>query len=531
MAEEFDYVVVGGGSAGCVVAGRLSKDPAVTVCLLEAGGPDRSALIHAPAGMEIMMSTQYANYSYVTVPQPGFNNRVSHQGRGKVLGGSSSINAMLYVRGNAWDYDEWARMGNPGWSYAEVLPFFKKAERNEQFDDDFHGTDGPLNVTYPDWESPVSRAFVEAAQLHQLAHNPDYNGARQDGAFLYQATQKNGERCSAAKAYLTPHRGRQNLAIETGAFSERIVLDGKRATEVVFRQNGALRRVKTHREIVLSAGAFNSPHLLMLSGIGDPAEIMRHGIAVRHALPGVGRNLQDHVDYVQAWRTRSPVGTFGISARGLFDVARGVGQWRRERKGLVTSTFASAGAFMRADPAAPAPDLQLIFVLALLDDNGRKAHLGHGFSCHVCVTRPHSRGTVTLASADPQAMPVIDPAFLTDERDLPILLQGGQMMQRIMESAPFDRIRGDMLYPVAPGDSTAMEADIRARGDSQWHPVGTCKMGAFEDRMAVVDHQLRVHGLDGLRVADASIMPRITTGNPNAPAIMIGEKAAAMIAS
>jgi choline dehydrogenase len=510
----FDYIVVGAGSAGCALAARLSEDPRVSVALLEAGGAGDGVLVRAPVGLAVMLPTRINNWAFETVPQPGLNGRRGYQPRGKALGGSSAINAMLYVRGHPSDYDHWAELGNRGWSYADLLPCFERS---------------PVGASAQRSPSPLNRAFLAAAAANGLPNIAGCNAGQQFGSYMHEVTQLGGERCSAARAYLAPNAGRANLEVMTGAHCARVLLDGRRARGVAFYRGNELLELEARREVVLSAGAFGSPQLLMLSGIGAPQELQPLGIPVAHALPGVGKNLQDHIDYVQSYRARSDTDTFGFSLPFAYRFLKAMWEWRGRRTGLITSVFAESGAFVRSSPQVEVPDLQLLFVVGIADDHNRRLHLGHGFGSHVTVLRPKSRGTVALRTPDPRDAPLIDPRFLDHPHDMRLLLRGARIQQAILESPPFDPYRGPMLYPVEKDNERALEQAIRDRADSQYHPVGTCRMGPDSDPLAVVDERLRVRGIDGLRVADASIMPTLVGGNTNVPSIMIGEKAADLV--
>ncbi len=524
----FDYIVVGGGSGGCVLAARLSEDADVSVALVEAGPADKSVLIHCPAGLALLARTGAANWNFNTVPQKGLNGRVGWSPRGKVLGGSSSVNAMVYIRGHKADYDHWAAVGNPGWSYDEVLPYFRRAEHNERLADEFHGTGGPLNVM--DLRSPNKhlQAFIDAGREAGYPVNHDFNGADQEGIGPYQVTHKNGERFSAAKAYLTPNLGRRNLTVFTGAHTTRVLFEGKRATGIEFVRDGQLQQIGANREVLMAAGALQTPQLLMLSGVGPVDELAKFGIGVVHELPGVGRNFHDHVDVVQVVDAPRLVDTFGVSFGGIARITKAIGEWRHKRSGLLTTNFAEAGGFIKSQASEEIPDLQLHFVVGKLIDHGRKTVLGHGYSSHVCLLRPLSRGSVTLASRDPLAAPRIDPNFFDHPDDMLRMIRGFRRMREIMGQPALARLGGKELARSAHATTDAeIEQFIRAYGDTIYHPVGTCRMGP--GAMDVVGADLRVHGLEGLRVVDASIMPRVVGGNTNAPVIMVAEKAADMI--
>lgn len=528
-----DYIIVGGGSAGCVLANRLSADPRVQVCLLEAGPPDSSPFIRLPLGIMRMMMSKKLNWQYFTEPQPELDGRRLFWPRGKTLGGSSSSNAMIYTRGHSDDYDQWAALGNRGWSYADVLPLFLRSEHHEAGASAFHATGGPLNVAAQRSPNVLSRTFVDAAVQAGYRFNPDFNGATQEGVSCYAVTQLNGERCSAARAFLHPALQRPNLTVRTGAHATQVLLAGTRATGVAYLHAGRLETEQARREVLLAAGAVNSPQLLMLSGIGPPDELRRHGITLRHPLPGVGHNLQDHLDVLVVQRCIQPV-SLGISLRTLPAQVKRVYDYLAHRSGALTSNSAEGGGFVRSTPEQPLADLQFHFTPARLDGHARTWRsalftlLGHGYALHVCALRPKSRGRIALHSADPTAAPLIDPQYLSDPADLPLMVAGVRAARSVLAAPAFDPYRGEEIFPGSAAHTDAQLVQfIRRKAETIYHPVGTCKMG--RDAMAVVDDTLKVHGIDALRVVDASIMPTLVGGNTNAPAMMIAEKAAELI--
>ncbi|RKP49416.1 GMC family oxidoreductase [Trinickia fusca] len=529
---EYDYVIVGAGSGGATLAARLAERlPEASIALVEAGPHTRTNwLVNTPLGLAALVPFKFkTNYGYETVPQRALDGRRGYQPRGRGMGGSSAINAMVYTRGHPLDYDEWAALGCTGWGWADVLPYFRRAEGNTRGEDAWHGASGPLSVSDLRFRNPFSTRFVAASIEAGHRANEDFNGPDQEGVGFYQVTQRDGRRCSVARAYLyeTASGAHDNLHLIADAHALQVVFDdSRRARGVQIVRAGRVETLRVRAEVVLAAGAFGSPQLLMCSGIG-PAQMLRaFGIPVLRDVRAVGTNLIDHVDFTLNVRVKStqPV---GYSLRGTANMLAQLPAFLRRGEGMWSSNVAEAGGFIKSEPSQDRPDLQLHFCAALVDDHSRKLHWGHGYSLHVCVLRPMSRGTVTLAGADARMPPRIDPRFLSDARDADLLLRGVRIAQRILAAPSLASQGGRTLYVPHDADDATLRRIIAQRADTIYHPVGTCRMG--HDATAVVDPELRVRGVQGLRIVDASVMPTLIGGNTNAPTVMIGERAADFI--
>jgi choline dehydrogenase len=517
----YDYVLVGAGSAGCVLASRLSEDPQIRVLLLEAGGPDKKQEIHIPAAFSKLFKTPL-DWNYQTEPQPYLQNRTLYWPRGKMLGGSSSMNAMMYIRGNRHDYDEWGESGNPGWAFADVLPYFKKAEHYERGDSDYAGGDGLLNVAEQRSMNRLTRVFIDAAVEAGLPRTDDFNGRTQEGVGATLVTQKGGTRNSTAVAYLRPALKRPNLTVQTQAQAVKLLVEGKRVMGVAYLQSGGQEEVRASREVILCGGAVNSPQLLMLSGIGPADHLQALGIDVVADLPGVGQNLQDHLAAGVLYHCTQPITLASAEKPG------NILNFLLFKKGPLTSNVAEAAAFFKTKADLMVPDVELIFAPSFFQQHGFANPPGHGFTIGVVLLHPESKGRLTLRSTDPTDPPAIQPNYFASETDVKVMIAGLRRARQIGQANAFDPYRGKEYLP---GEAVQSDADLkeflRANAETLYHPVGTCKMG--EDSLAVVGADLHVRGVEGLRVVDASVIPTIISGHTNAPTIMIAEKAADLI--
>ncbi|MDX6752285.1 choline dehydrogenase [Geminicoccaceae bacterium 1502E] len=528
-AESWDYVVVGAGSAGCAVASRLSEDPSCRVLLLEAGPVDRNPWIHVPVGYYRTMFDPKTSWVFATEPDPGIAGRSINWPRGKVLGGSSSINGLVYCRGQAQDYDHWRQLGNPGWSFDDVLPYFRKTERWEGGASALRGGDGPLSVSGPTYRSALMDAFIEAAKEAGIPENPDYNGESQEGVGYFQLTIRNGLRCSAAKAYLKPAMKRPNLRVVTEALTTRLLLDGHKVTGVEYRRGGVLHEARVTGEVILSAGAIGSPHIMMLSGIGDPVELAAKGVTPVHEVKGVGRNLQDHYQARTVWRSPLPV-TINDAVATWWKRGFAGMRFALSRQGPLSIAAGVVALFGRTREELETPDVQFHVIPFSAEKPGEFLHPFSGYTVSVCQLRPESRGWLALKDTDPATPPAIHPNYLATETDRQTMVDGMKLIRRVMGQKAIAPFVAEEVHPgPAVEDDEALLAYVREKGTTIFHPSCTCMMGPADNPMAVVDARLKVHGLAGLRVADCSIMPAVVSGNTNAPAIMIGEKLADMI--